>query len=197
MKPQSQKQKNLFMGLIIGAIISILLGIFLMAILSKSNKELVTEAINTFMEQVKKGDLAYQQAFIQSLLKNSGECILFFLLGMSIIGFPITLLLFFTHAFTLGFSISSIFYVYKWKGILLAFVYVLPQLLNLCILLIFCYFSLLLSKYLFYHLILKKEFSFKRMMTRYMKNFAISLGLLIASSILEVFVIPKIMNFLL
>jgi len=185
------------MGLIIGAIISILLGIFLMAILSKDNKELVTDAINTFMAQIKKGDLAYQQAFIQSLLKNSGECILFFLLGMSIIGFPITLFLFFTHAFTLGFSISSIFYVYKWKGILLAFVYVLPQLLNLCILLIFCYFSLLLSKYLFYHLILKKEFSFKRMMTRYMKSFAISLGLLIASSILEVFVIPKIMNFLL
>ena len=99
MKPQTQNQKKLFIGLIIGAGISILLGIVIMALLSKNNKELVTNTITAFMSQVKKGNLNYQQAIIQSLMQNSIECILLFFLGMSIIGIPITLFLLFRHAF--------------------------------------------------------------------------------------------------
>lgn len=197
MKPQTQNQKKLFIGLIIGAGISILLGIIIMALLSKDNKELVTNTITTFMSQVKKGNLDYQQAIIQSLMQNSLECILLFFLGMSIIGIPITLFLFFSHAFVLGFSIVSIFHVYKWKGILLAFIYSLPQILNLLILLVLCYFSLLFSKYLFYQLFLRKEISFKRIMNRYVKVFGICFGLLLISSTVEIFLVPKILKFVL
>lgn len=197
MKPKTQNQKKLFIGLAIGAAISILLGIFLMAILSKSDKELVTNSINAFMNQIKSGKLDYQQAILQSIMKNGLECILLFFLGMSIIGIPITIFLFFSHAFVLGFSIISIFHVYKWKGLLLAIIYSLPQILNLCILLVFCYFSLLFSKYLFYQLFLKKEISFKKIMSRYVKVFGLSFGLLLISSVVEVFLIPKMLIFFL
>lgn len=197
MKNQTQKQKKLLIILIIGASLSILLGLLFIAILSKDNKELVNSSINTFMAQIKKGNLSYQQALFQSVAKNIGESIVIFLLGMSIIGFPITILLFLSHAFTLGFSISSIFYVYKWKGIPLALIYAFPLILNLGILLIFCYFSLLLSKYLFYQLILKKDISFKKIMRQYSKVFIISLILLLISSLTEVFLVPKILSFLL
>lgn len=197
MKNQTQKQKKLLTALIIGAILFILFGLLFIAMLSKDNKELVSSSIHTFMTQVEKGKLSYQQAFLQSITKNIGEGIIIFFLGMSIIGFPITILLFLGHAFTLGFSISSIFYVYKWKGIPLALTYVFPLILNLGIFLIFCYFSLLLSKYLFYQLILKKEISFKKIMRQYSKIFIISLILLLISSIIEVFLVPKILSILL
>ena len=197
MKNQTQKQKKLFIGLIIGAVLMILIGILFIAVLSKSNKELVNDAINQFMIQVKKGNLEYQHAFLQSIMKNGLECVLLFFFGMSIIGFPITIFLFLSHAFLLGFSFSSILYVYKWKGILLAIVYTLPQLLNLGIFLIFCYLSLLLSKYLFYQLILKKSISFSRIMRQYIKVFLVSLILLIISSAVEVLLVPKILSFIL
>lgn len=197
MKKQTQKQKKLFMGLIIGAGVAIFLGIFFLAILSKDNKQLINDTIQQFMTQVQKGNLEYHQAFFQSVIKNGLKSVLLFFLGMSIIGFPLTIILFLSQAFILGFSIGSIFYVYKWKGLLLAFVYSLPQIINLGIFLIFSYFSLLLSKYLFYQLILKKDISFKRIMKQYAKTFLISLGLLLISSGVEVFLIPKVLMFIL
>lgn len=197
MRPQTDKQKKLFIGLIVGAGILILIGLLFVAILSKDNKELITKTITTFMNQVKAEKLNYQSSFWQSILSNVAEGTLLFFLGMSIIGIPITLGLFLAHAFTLGFSLSSIFYVYKWKGVLLGAVYILPQVMNIVILLILCYFSLLFSKYLFYLLFLKKDISFRRIMRRYVKVFGLSLILLSISSVIEVFAIPQVLSFLL
>lgn len=195
MKNKSAKQKKLFIGLIISAVIFIILGLLFTAIISKENKELVTTTITNFMTQVKNNKLNYNQAILESILKNGLEASLIFFLGMSIIGIPITLFFYLGHAFTLGFSISTIFYVYKWKGFLLAFIYILPQLLNLFIFLILSYYSLLFSKYLFYHLFLKKDIAFKTLMKRYVKVFGISIGLLLVSSGVEVFLIPKLLSF--
>lgn len=195
--PQTEKQKKLFMLLVIGAGIGILLGLFFMAVLSKGNKELVSRTIDGFMMQVEKGNMNYSSALFHSVTRNMMEGGLIFFFGMSIIGIPITMFLFFGHAFTLGFSISGIFYVYKWRGILLILVYILPQILNLVLFLILCYFSLLFSKYLFYQLFLKREISFKRIMRRYVKVFGICFVLLIVSSLIEVFLVPEILKFVL
>jgi len=194
---QTEKQKKLLMSLLVLAVVGILLGLFFMAVLSKSNQELVTQTILDFMGQVKKENMNYSSALVQSVCRNFLEGGLIFFLGMSIIGIPITMFFFFSHAFTLGFSISAIFHVYQWKGIILAIFYILPQLINLGLFLVLCYFSLLFSKYLFYQLFLKKEISFRRIMKRYVKVFGVSFALLVLSSFIEVFLVPKLLLFFL
>ncbi len=197
MKKQSEKQKKLFLGLIISGFLAIIIGLLLIAILKSDNKELIKTTIINFMKQIKTGKLFYQEAILQSIVGNIGKEILLFFLGISIIGLPITFVFFLFQAFTLGFSISSILYIYKWKGILLAFIYCLPLIMNLFIFLILSYYSLLFSKYLFDHLFLKKEISFKKIMKRYIKVFCIGAIFLFTSSIIEVFLVPKLLAFIL
>ncbi len=197
MKNQSKNQKKLFVGLIITGIIAILLGLFFVAILKIADKELIKTTITNFMKQVKTQRLFYQEAMIQSILGNTIKEVLLFFLGLSIIGLPIIFIIYLSQAFTLGFSISSILYVYKWKGILLSLIYCTPLIINLLIFLILSYYALLFSKYLFYHLFLKKELSFKKIMKRYIKVFGIGTICLLLSSLIEVFLIPKLLAFLL
>jgi len=197
MKNQSKNQKKLFVGLIITGIIAILLGLFFVAILKIADKELIKTTITNFMKQVKTQRLFYQEAMIQSILGNTIKEVLLFFLGLSIIGLPIIFIIYLSQAFTLGFSISSILYVYKCKGILLSLIYCTPLIINLLIFLILSYYALLFSKYLFYHLFLKKELSFKKIMKRYIKVFGIGTICLLLSSLIEVFLIPKLLAFLL
>ncbi len=197
MKLPSQKRKRLFVGLIIVAGIAFLFGLLFVAILSKSNKELVSRTITNFMSGIKTGKLEYSTAIFQSIIQNFSFWMILFLIGMSIIGFPVIFLLFASHAFTMGFSMSSIFYVYHWKGIILSVIYILPQGINLCIYLVLSYYAILFSKHLFNLLFFKKEISFRRLMRRYVKIYSFFLVFLILSSFIEVFLVPKFLSFFL
>ena len=194
MKLQTKKQKKLFLGLIVTTGIVLILGLLFMAVLSKENKDLVTTTITNFMNQVKGGNLNMTKAYLESVISNGVECLILFFLGMSIIGMPIIIFMYLSHAFILGFSISSIFYVFGMKGIFLGICYIIPQIINLFLFLILCYYATLFSKYLFYFLFLKKEISFKRIIKRYLKVFSICLGIFIISSALEAFVVPYLLS---
>lgn len=187
------KNKLLFKLLFI-SLISILIGIFYMAIISKSNKDSVEESLKLFFENINK--LNYNQALINSIISNVFYISFIWLLGISIIGIPFIIGIVILKSFILGFSISSILYFYKFKGILIALIYIIPLALNLLVILFLGYYAIIFSKNLNRLLFLKKEISFKHIMRRYSKMLVFSLVVIILSSVIEIYLVPSLLKLL-
>lgn len=187
-------KNKLLVKLLFISVISILLGIFYMAIISKQNKESVEESLKLFFQSINK--LNYQKAIVNCFSSNIFYLLAIWLLGISIIGIPFILLILILKSFILGFSISSILYFYKLKGILIALIYIIPLILNLLTILFLGYYAIIFSKNLIRLLFLKKEIRFKNIMRRYSKIFLFCLGMIIISSILEIYVVPSFLKLL-
>lgn len=191
MKKRIIKNKKLF-RLIISILISFILGILYIAILSKSNKSMIKDNLELYFFSLNK--LNYIKALTNSLSTNLLYTIGIWLLGISIIGVPIIILLLLFKSFIIGFTISSIIYFYKFKGILIAIIYIIPLIIDLYLIFFLSYYSLIFSNNLNRLLFLKKEINFKNIMRRYIKILIFVVIGIIISSIIEVYLIPNILK---
>lgn len=190
-----RKQKYL-MRLVILAIIGIIIGILYIAIISKSNKELINSSLNNFFKEISSSKLNYTNALLNSLGSNLIVGILIWLLGISVMGIPIIIGIFLYKSFILGFSISSLIYFYKLKGILIAIIYMIPLIINLLVVIILTYFAIDFSKRLIKAVFYKQELPFKRIIKKYIRILIYSEVILIISSFIEVFLVPSILKLL-
>lgn len=180
--------------ILILTVISLILGILYISILSKENKALVSSSLANFFTNIKKANFNYNKALFNSLTNNIVVDLTIWLLGISIIGIPIVIFIIITKSFILGFSLSSIIFNYGIKGILLAIVYIIPHILSLFIILILSYYSIDFSLMLFRLLFKRKDYNKKIIVKRYLKILIVSTIFLITSSVLEVYVIPKLLR---
>lgn len=194
MKKVHVAKNKLLVKLLFISIVSILFGIFYMAIVSKQNKESVEESLKLFFQSINK--LNYQKAIVNCLCSNIFYLLAVWLLGISIIGIPFIILILMLKSFILGFSISSILYFYKLKGILIALIYIIPLVLNLLTILFLGYYAIIFSKNLIRLLFLKKEIRFKNIMRRYSKILLFCLGMMMISSMIEIYVVPSLLKLL-
>lgn len=193
-KIKKVKLRKIPLLILIITTIFLILGILFLAIISKSNKELVTETLNNFFKNISAKKFNTNIALFNSLSNNMIVNITIWLLGISIIGIPIILLILSTKSFILGFSISSIIYNYGIKGIILTLIYIVPHIMNLFITILLSYYSIHFSIMLFNLLFRKQEYSKKRIVNRYIKILLFSTIAYITSSVIEVYVVPKILS---
>jgi len=117
-----------FMGVIFGAIV--------VNSISLSQKEDLYYYLSQFFGQVTNGQVAESRdLFFQSLSHNSKYIGFIWLLGISIIGLPIILILLFIKGMLVGFTVGFLVNQMGWHGFLLSFVSILPQ--NLIVIPIF------------------------------------------------------------
>lgn len=184
------KARKILSIMTIITIISLILGTLFISILSKDNKELITSNVIDFFSAIKSNNLNYNQILVKSLTNNLLLNIIIWLLGISIIGIPIVIILLFIKSFILSFTFTSIIYTYKYKGIISAIIYVIPHIINLLLSFVLIYYSITFSKSLFNYLFKKKECNRKELVNRYLKLLVISTFLFIISSIIETYIIP-------
>ncbi|MDR6998625.1 stage II sporulation protein M [Neobacillus niacini] len=116
------------MGVIFGAIVVNSMGI--------TQKEDLFYYLSQFFGQISNGKVAEtNDLFFQSLFHNSKFIGLMWILGISIIGLPIILILLFLKGMVVGFTVGFLVSQMHWNGFLLAFVSILPQ--NLIIIPVF------------------------------------------------------------
>lgn len=190
------KNNKLLFTLILIMIIFLIIGVLYPAILSSNNKELIKSSLNQFFLSISKDKLNYLSALITSLSNNIIITLIIWLLGISIIGIPLIMLIFIFKSFILGFSISSIITVYKLRGVLFAIIYIIPLVINLMISYILCYYAISFSIMIFNYLFRKKEYNRKVIVKRYIKILIFSIIIFILSSLLEVFIIPSIFKYI-
>jgi len=108
------------MGVIFGAII--------VNSLSYSQKEDLFYYLNEFLGQMKNGDLvSAKDIFLHSLTYNSKFIGLIWILGISIIGLPLIVILLFLKGMVIGFTVGFLVSQMKWTGIFVSFVSIMPQ----------------------------------------------------------------------
>lgn len=184
------KQKKLYRIIITLMIFGIISGILFIFFISKESKTKALVSIKNFFDLMNTSTgINYSKSLLNTLVNNIGYVLLIWLLGISIIGLPITIVLAFMKSFIVGFSISSIISCYKAKGILGAFLYVFPhQIIILFIYLLLSFYSISFSIKLFKSLFLKQTINFRVVMQKYIKILLISLISIIIVSLYEVFI---------
>ncbi len=190
------EKRNTFIFFTILVILGIIFGSFFITLLDKPDKTMVTEQITTFFTSIKKGEAVDTiSALKNSLFSNILNVLGIWLLGISVIGIPIIIILIFVKSFIFGFSIGGIISVYNIKGIILSIGYLFPhQLINIIVMFILSIISFNLSINFLKNLILKKQMDFKIWAGKYYKLLFISLIIVIISSLFEVFISPIILK---
>ena len=178
----------LFLGVIAGGIYA--------NIISINDKNLVIDKIKVFIDNINQNSLNTLLIFKNSIGINISYLIIIWLLGMSLIGIVVNILLLFMKGFIFGFSIASFIITYGIKGIVLSFIYLIfGQLLNIIYILLLSIYSLLFSSKLI-QIILKRETNEK--ISPFLKNYFLILIICIVisliSSVSETFLLPALIK---
>ncbi len=185
------KKNKIFIIISLLTIIAFILGILYISIISKENQKLVVDSITNFFTN--KG-LDIKSLIFKTLTTNMINCLLIWLLGISIIGIPFVLILLIYNSFVLGFTISSLIYTLKIKNIFKIFIFIIPNIINIFIIFILVYYSISFNIMLFNYLFKKKEYNRKIIVNRYLKILILAIIVFIISTFLEAYLIPHILK---
>lgn len=189
--------KKIFVFLFVLMLMGIIAGSIFTTILNSSDKELMINHLNEFIDNINNNRLNYLFALKNNLITNISYVILIWLLGISVIGLPIIIIMFFTKCFILGFSVGAILTTFKLKGILVSLVYVFPgQVISLLFLLLLMMYSMSFTFKMIYAILKKKSIDFKLIMNKYFKILLIVLGVIILMSLCDTYLIPRLIKLL-
>lgn len=197
-KEQLGFHKKIVLFLVGLAIVGIVMGSFFTVILEDSDKSLVREYMQSFISGVGKGEISAFGNFWNLILESFFFILVVWLLGISVVGIPIILFLYFAKAFVLGFSISSFLLSYHAKGLLYAFIYIFPhQIINFIFYILLLNYAITLSFTLIQSFCHKKTMDFKVVMKKYCSILGLVFLFLFITSIYESVFVPKILQFVL
>ncbi len=193
---KDNKKMIFFLGII--AIVAIVFGSLFSVMLNESDKNLVSEYISNFFENIKNNNLNYIMALKNGSISSLSYILIVWLLGISIIGMPIVLFMYFSKFFVIGFSISSIIKGYGLKGCLLSFTYIFPhQIIYIIAYTMLSIYSIKLSIKLISTIIKKDKIDFKPIINKYLFVLLLSIITGLLALLFEVFVTPKFINIIL
>lgn len=194
-KDKLLKQKRRYYVIIGFIVIGIVLGFSFPFILGSENKELLNNSITNYFVSVKNNTYDTYSAIKNSSFINIISPLVVWILGLSLIGSVLIVPVLIYKGFILGFSFSSIIYIYGFKGILGGLLYIFPNLiLSLIIYILLGFYGISFSIKLFRYLFLKEKIEVNRYMNKYLKILCISLIGLIILSLYEVYLLPNILK---
>lgn len=181
--------------LIFITVLSILIGIFLPALLEKEIKEEITNNIFSLIESIKQNQPIDKAYIYKTFSNNTLSLTLIWTLGISIIGIPIIILYYILK--TITYSLEITFLIINIKNIPIIYIpfYSIPCILNAILYFLLTYYAISFSIILIKILFFKKEYNLKNIMRKYIKLFFIILIGILISSIIEILLIPTIIKF--
>ncbi len=178
------------MGIIFGAVI--------VNSLSIAQKEDLFHYLNHFFGQVADGKTGQAEDLLKlSFFHNVKFTGLMWVLGISIIGFPLILILLFLKGVVVGFSVGFLVNQMGWHGLLLAFVTLLPQ--NLLFIPVYIFIAVISTAFsikLMRKTFIRQGFSFHFVpeFARYFLSFIAAMAVITLAASIEAFVAPALMK---
>ena len=195
LKVKVKLDKKILLFLLILLIIGITVGSIFVTILNQSDKSLVSEHLNDFLNNVEENKLDFSLALKNNLISNVLYVLIIWLLGISVIGLPIIIFMFFSKTFILGFSLGAIISTFKTKGILFGLIYTFPgQVISLLFLILLVMYSMSFSFKMIYLIFKKKTLDFKIVMNKYFKILFIVLIIIILMSLYDTYLMPRLIK---
>lgn len=186
------RKMNIFMITLL--FLAILASSIFIVNLSHEDKLLVISKMKNifFVEEIN-----YFNFISNSFLTNLIYITLIVILGLSIIGIPLVLFIFFIKIFVIGFTLSAFIITFKIKGLIGSLLYLMPvQLLIMISIFIVSIYSINFSFNLLKEIRKGNSFNYKRFFRQYIFIYLISLGIILLSSLLEGFYLINIFKLL-
>jgi stage II sporulation protein M len=131
-----REHSSIFLFIVVLFLMGVIFGAIVVNSMSITQKEDLFYYLSQFFGQVSGDKIAEDNdLFLQSFFHNSKFIGLMWILGISIIGLPVILILLFIKGMVVGFTVGFLVSQMGWQGFLLAFVSILPQ--NLIIIPVF------------------------------------------------------------
>ncbi|HHW69338.1 MAG TPA: stage II sporulation protein M [Tenericutes bacterium] len=192
--------KNILIFVFVISLIGIIFGALFNILINESDKKLVVEQINEYINNISTNKLNYLDSFKSALISNLIYYTLIWILGISIIGVPLVVMMAFLKNFIIGFSIGSFILTYNIKGALLSIVYIFPHyVINVILLIYLTVFSIMFSFKLIGSIMTKNSINFRSSMKKYSYILLATIIIILFTTIMEVFITPnilKLMSFL-
>ena len=190
--------KKLSYCMAIITVVALISGIMFTFILKESDYNKVTESLNTFMESVINNELNYGLSLKSNLVTNIIYVFIIWGLGISFIGLPIILFLYFIKVFSIGFTISSIMLNYGLKGLVYSFIYIFPHnILNVFIFGFLSLYSVIYSFRLSSSFFKKESIDFKPILNKHKYVLLVALLGVIITSLYGTYIMPYMLKIVL
>lgn len=187
------KKKKLFSTLVITGLIGIILGGIFLLFLNDSSIEIMGSSINTYFNNIKSNSIKYSNNFIVGLVNSFSIGIIIWLLGISMVGGVFIILIFGIKCFMVSLSFFSIIYLYGINGILLSIIYIIPYFINMLLLFILSYYAISFSILIFKYFFRGVSYNRKVIIKRYIKILGLCLIGFLITTLIDVFLVPKIL----
>lgn len=192
-----REHSSIFLFIVILFLMGVIFGAIVVNSMSINQKEDLFYYLSQFFGQVSEGKVAGDSnLFLQSFIDNSKFIGLMWILGISIIGLPVILILLFLKGIVVGFTVGFLVSQMGLKGFLLAFVSILPQnLITIPVFIIMAALSVIFSLRM-----IKKQFMKKNgqpimpLFKRYMLALLTAYIFISAASGIEAFMSPWMMK---
>lgn len=195
LKEYLKMNKKIFIFLLVLFIVALVAGSIFSVTLNDSDTALVNTYLENYINSINDNTIIFKDTFINSISSNLIITIIIWLLGISVIGLPIIIFLFFYKCFVIGFAISSILMKYKVKGLLLSIFYIFPHhIINILLTMILISYAFIISIKIIGAVIKRKEMSFKDITYKYLVILGLTCFVLIISSLYEAFIVPKLIK---
>lgn len=173
----------------------IISGSIFLIVLNDTDKSNAILQIETFISNIDSNKIDNGLALKNSLIINYIFVGLIWGLGLSIIGVIFNIFLTYIKGFIIGFSISSIFLTYKYKGILMGLLYIFPhQIINIMVVCILTIYSIMFSHNLLTIIVSKNSKKNRSMLKKYVIILIFGVIASFISSILEVYMFPNLLK---
>lgn len=192
-KKDLKNKNNILLVISVIFILGLIFGSIYITILKNGEKTtILNEVGNYFLSNNKLNFEDKIDIFKNELLSNLLYTVSMWLLGLSVIGLPIIFIMIFFKSFTLGFSVSSIFAKYGFKGIVGVFTYIIPSPIILSIFSLFLApYSIIISVKILKGAFTKQTINFKTFMGKYFFILLVSILLSILCALFDAFVTPS------
>lgn len=186
------KRINFFVMSII--ILGIISGSIFLMMLSKADKDNIILQVTNFFVNVSKNNIDKGQALKNSLIINYIFVFSIWVLGFSVIGIIVNIFFTYLKGFLVGFTVSSIFLTYKYKGFLAGLIYVFPsQVINILVIVVLSIYSIMFTNNLI-RIIVSKSGNNRLMFKKYCVILVFSIIFSFISSLFEVYVFPYLLK---
>lgn len=195
LKLSSIRTQKLYLFLLLIFIIGVIFGSLFITILDEPDKKTILDQISVFFSDIKKNQINYIEVLKNSITSNLLATAFIWVLGISIIGIPIIVIMIFLKGFMIGFSVAAIIAKYKLIGILGSLTYIFPHyIISFLVLLMISYYALRFSFNLLEAVVKRKAINFSEIINRYTFVMLIGIVAMVIASLIETFVSPYIIK---
>ncbi len=185
-------KSNIFKVLVISLILGIILGVISFILL---DKKVINNDLNNYINLIKIGNFDYLSRLVTSISSNLSFSFFIWIFGIIFILSFINIILLIYKGISFGFMISSIFYTFKFKGVILSLILSLNNILNMLVYIMLCYYSINFAIKCFNAFRYNKLVNFKSFYIRYIYIYLFLIMVLVISSLFEIYISSNLIRF--